>query len=321
MVKSGDILIAHSTDTGTRHNATSGGIGSAIIYYLFNTQRIKSTISFKYQPENLEYAPYIINDINDYNVSGSIYHEISLVKFIKENISKIEPPFACFALPCQVTPILNLLEKANIKAYVFELTCSSQQSIEATQYLVKRAGISPNEILNIKYRGGGWPGGIRITTKDKKEIFYHNNNSLWTKIFHSHLFIQPRCFFCGTDKGTNSDIQLADPWGIDSLNSQTDGRSMCYIKSGRIAAILTEMHDKGLISYEKSDKQNFIRSQAGTLIRKNYNLKHKRFTKFIKAIIQHPLYKKVVLSSNILFTAHCCLYKGMYRILHKISSF
>lgn len=320
MVKAEDILLAFSTNQSTRYHSTSGGVGSAIIQHLFKTNRIKSAVSFKFQQDTLEYVPRIVNNTNEYRVSGSIYHEISLVKFIKDNIDKIESPFACFAIPCQVAPILNILEKAGIEAYVIELTCSSQQSIEATQYLIKRSGIEPSDIQDIKYRGGGWPSGIRITTKEGKEVFYHNNNSLWTKIFHSHIFIQPRCFFCGTDKKTRSDIQLADPWGIDAIDSQTEGRSMCYVKSDKIATILTEMHADGFISYEKIDKQSFIRSQAGTLIRKNYNLKHKKFTKFIKAIIQHPIYKKIVLSSGTLFALHCFFYTSMYRILHKISS-
>lgn len=226
MVETDNILLAFSTNTSTRHHSTSGGIGNSIVQHLFNTKRIKSAISFKFQQETLEYIPYIANDINEYKVLGSIYHEINLIRFIKENIGEIKSPFACFALPCQVTPILSILKKAKIEAYIIELTCSSQQSIEATQYLIKRSGISLNDIQDIKYRGGGWPSGIRIITKDNKEMFYHNNNSLWTKIFHSHLFIQSRCFFCSTEKRTGADLQLADPWGIDLIDSQTEGRSL-----------------------------------------------------------------------------------------------
>ena len=116
MIKPGEIIIAHSTDTTLRHPATSGGIGSCIVKVLFKEGYIKSAISYKFDKETLQYHPCIIDKAEDYTPSGSIYHEIELIDFIRKNIENIEPPFFCFALPCQVTPIKNILEKRGIES-------------------------------------------------------------------------------------------------------------------------------------------------------------------------------------------------------------
>lgn len=319
MINTDDIIIAHSTNTATRHKATSGGIGSCILQELFNEGYINSAISYKFNKKLLQYQPQIINKAEDYTPVGSIYHEISLINFIKNNISNISSPFFCFALPCQVSPIKRMLEKHGIESFIAELTCSSQQSHEATQYLIKRAGIENAVIEDIRYRGNGWPGGVSILLKDNKRIFFDNNNSLWNEIFHSHLFIMQRCFFCSPQKATHSDIQFADPWGIDIPDGKQEGNTMCYVKSEKAAKILNTLVDKESIEYHKIKKQDFYKSQMGTIVRKNFNIRHTNLTRFTRNILQSKVYKKVLLQHPTFFKLHCIIYRVSFKILHKIA--
>lgn len=318
MIKPSDTIIAYFADTVIRHKATSGGVGSCIIKELFNRKRINSSISFKFDKENLKYSPELIQSYDDYAVSGSIYHEINLINFIKENIGNIKSPFACFALPCQVTPIKSILDKNNIESYIIELTCSSQQRYEATEFLIKKSNINKKDISMIRYRGNGWPGGTHITLHNGESIFFDNTNSIWTKIFHSHLFIVQRCFLCSPTKETASDIILADPWNIDHPKDEKEGRSLCFIKTLKMASLLNELADESAIIYEKRDRTDFLRSQLGVIIRKNFNLKHKGLTKLNKKILNSELYRNIVLKSDFTFKLHCFIYKYTFRILHKI---
>ena len=318
MIKVDDVIIAYSTNNTTRHKATSGGVGSAIIHHLFKDRIINSAISFTFNNNVLRYEPQIIYSASEYSISGSIYHEINLINFVKDNINAIKSPIALFALPCQVAPIKSMLDKKNIESYIIELTCSSQQSFEATEYLLKHSNISKDNVAHIQYRGNGWPSGVRITLKDGTEHFFHNNNSVWTKIFHSHLFIQPRCFMCSNKEHRASDILIADPWGIDSYSTPTDGRTLCIVNSEKAATILNNMGIENHLFYEKSTACNYKKSQFGSIIRKDFNQKHKKVIKAVKNIIQSKRYKDFVLSSRILFNTHCCIYSTTFKILHKI---
>lgn len=318
MIKANDVIIAYSTNRDTRHRATSGGVGSAVIQYLFKKNIINSSISFTFNSEELRYEPQIIYSQEEYSISGSIYHEINLINFIKSNIHAIKSPIALFALPCQVAPIKNTLHKNGIESFIIELTCSSQQSYEATEYLLKHSNIKKSDVAHIQYRGNGWPGGVRITLKDGREHFFHNNSSVWTKIFHSHLFIQPRCFLCSNNKPRTADLVIADPWSIDTYSAPAEGRTLCVVNSDKMAMTLNRMEEENLVQYETGDSSLYTKSQYGTIVRKDYNQRHKKVIKAVKNIIQGERYKKNILSSKILFNAHCSIYRIVFKILHKI---
>ena len=157
--------IGHSTDPDIRYRATSGGIGSSIIKYLFDSGSIGTSISFTFDKDTLLYSPRIIYGYTDYNICGSIYQEMDLIGFIRDNIEYVRGTFACFCLPCQTRAIRSMLKRAGHECIIIGLTCSSSQDIEATKYLFKRERISMSDVRNLQYRGNGWPSGIQVLTK------------------------------------------------------------------------------------------------------------------------------------------------------------
>lgn len=107
--------LGYSADAQVRYSATSGGVGSAFLKWLFDKDIIQSAISFKFNNQTLRYSPLIIHSYDDYEISGSIYQEIDLIDFIKKHINEIKGDFACFCLPCQSRGIRNIVEKKNHK--------------------------------------------------------------------------------------------------------------------------------------------------------------------------------------------------------------
>lgn len=319
MINAGDIITAYATDSSLRHLATSGGIGSRIIKELFTNHLIESAVSYEFNKDTKQYEPKIIYSWNDYVPVGSIYHEIELFKFIKENVCKIRAPFLFTALPCQAAAIKKLLDRNGIESYIIELTCSSQQSYEATEYLLHRAKIDKKDVMHIKYRGGGWPGGVTITMVNGETVFFDNNKSVWTKIFHSKIFSMPRCFFCHATREAVSDIQISDPWGIDSCKTEKEGRTLCRINSQRFSDILNRMSECKEIEYKKEKKESFWLSQMGTIVSKNYNIRHPKLTRAVKSLVSSSTYRRIVLGNELMFNAHFFFYKNIFKILHKIA--
>lgn len=295
--------IGYSTNTEIRYKATSGGVGTSILKYLFDNSIIQTAITFDYDSKKLKYIPRLIYNYQEYKISGSIYHEINLIKFIKENISKIKGGFACFVLPCQARPIRSILTKAGIDCFLIGLTCSSQQSLDATFYLLKRLKIDPQEVKYIQYRGNGWPSGVQIWKQNNSITTIPNNNSIWSQIFHSRLFILKQCFKCQNTLNTYSDITLADPW-LKEYQNEKKGISIISCNTPNGNDTIQKIIAKEDIHAKKIDKDLFIKSQAVTIKRKQSYIKYKHLISIFSKIILSTQYKRLVLNSPFLFLLH-----------------
>lgn len=306
-------FIGYSTDPDERYKSTSGGVGSSIIKYLLDYGRYQCGISYIFEPLELKYKPQLIYNSKDYNCTGSIYHEINLIDFIKENAHRIKSPFVCTCLPCQSRAIRNILATNKIQAFLIELTCSSQQTYEATEYLLKRLQIKKEDVQWIKYRGNGWPSGIQIRLKNGDEEFVSNLNSLWTNIFHSKLFCMKRCLYCPPSFRPSSDIVLADPWRIDNASKASHGRTLFRTNSDwGLQVIVNMIHDK-IISAEVAENDMLAYSQEGT-IKTKICYSRKQY-KIIRRLLGNSTYRRIVISTPFFFDFHLLLKKYFEKII------
>ena len=218
-------------------------------------------------------------------------------------MNEIKGDFACFCLPCQARAIRSILKRNNINSILIGLTCSSQQSIEATKYLLKREHINPDEVSLIQYRGNNWPSGIQITLKNGNKFFISNNNSIWTKIFHSRLFILPQCFKCSNTLNTFSDISLADPWLDNFIKEEKVGKTIIMLNNEKGEDLFYKCVKEQYILVSKLDENLVLKSQQGTIERKLKYLHNKKITR-IKKIWLSPLYRKIVTANNLFFFLH-----------------
>lgn len=307
--------IGYSTNLELRKKSTSGGIGSSIIKYLFEEKIIHTSITFDFNASLLQYTPRLIHNFNEYQPTGSIYHEIKLIQFIRDNINQILGGFACFVLPCQARPISALLKKNNIPHILIGLTCSSQQNINATKYLLRRLDIEPKDVTHIQYRGMGWPSGITIKLKNSKDVFVPNNNSIWTDIFHSKLFIEDRCFFCQNTLNKDSDISLADPWLPDIISKETIGQSLVMINTVQGQDIIEKMANNNSITIKPIAENLILKSQQFTIERKEVFHKKKKIIKKIRLLYKNKLYQSLILKFNCMFNIHLKIKNRIEKLL------
>lgn len=294
--------IGYSAIEEIRFQATSGGIGTSVIKMLFEKELIQTSVTFYFDKIKSKYVPKLIYNFDEYNICGSIYHEIDLIGFFKHNISKIKGNFACFSLPCQARAIRSIIQKAGHECYIIGLTCSSQQTFEATSYLLRRSNISL--IKKIQYRGNGWPSGIVIESEDNKKFFFDNNNSIWTKIFHSRLFIRPKCFKCQNTLNVFADITLADPWLKEYVCSEKIGQTIVIVNNHIGSNLIQNALSFGYVKLKTIPMDMVYKSQMGTIKRKeSYKLNSCLVRKFYR-LLQKPIFRKIVLSAPV-FSSYC----------------
>lgn len=287
--------IGYSSDNSIRFKSTSGGVGTSIIKYLFESSQIQTSISFIYNSSTLSYEPQFIYSYDNYKSTGSIYQEIELVEFIRTNTDKIKGTFACFCLPCQAKSIRNIIERSGHTCIILGLTCSSQQTKEATTYLLQRMKITEEDVTFLQYRGNGWPSGIQIHTVDGRRISIPNAPSIWSQIFHSRLFIRKKCFYCQNTLNTHSDIALADPWLPTYMKEEKLGQTIATSMTELGDKIIKSARDDQFIVIKDFSEQELYKSQKNTIERKKANLKNRKKTEFLIRIFHNGIYRRIML--------------------------
>ena len=72
----------------------------------------------------------------------------------------------------------------NINNFIISFCCSGQTTLEGTWLCYRYMGIDKSQVINMQYRGNGWPSGIQIELFDGKSWFNNTENReihLYTK--------------------------------------------------------------------------------------------------------------------------------------------
>lgn len=310
--------IGYSTDPQIRFKSTSGGVGSAIVKYLLDNGKCDYALSFDWDKKNMCYQPRLISDFSQYNICGSIYQEMNLIACIKKLLSEQtrKGRLVLFSLPCQTRALRNICELAGYEVLIIGLTCSSQQSREATSYLLQQIGIDEQNVTHLQYRGNGWPSGIQIETTDGKHHFVKNNGSIWTEIFHSRLFIQPRCYSCNNTLNDYADIALADPWLKEYVEKEKIGQTLFSSFTPKGNSVIEECVKAGYLEYKDVDKEQLYQSQKQTIIRKNAYSTHPKLRKWLRTFFLSTSYKRIA-KKKMLFKLHCKFKDRVERLISK----
>lgn len=183
---------------------------------------------------------------------------------------------------------------------------------------MKRLNINKKDVEYIQYRGNGWPSGIQIRLKDNTQKFIPNNNSIWTQIFHSRLFIQNRCFKCQDTLNVNSDISLADPWLKNYIENEKTGLSLVSLNTEIWDNMLRDMKNHGYIMLSEINQKELTRSQLTTIKRKKTYREKKNIIDNINKLYRSNFYRKIILSNPKLFNFHCKMNAKLERLFIKL---
>lgn len=304
-----------SSDPQRRYAASSGGVLTEINRFLFREGLIRSSIAFEFTGLNL-FQPRVIYSEDEIIASGSIYHEIELVRFIKDNLHLIKSPVFISVLPCQVDPVRLILNSSKIKHYVVALTCSGQLTKDATFYLLQHSGLDLADIKHLRYRGNGWPSGVQIELENGKKYYFDNLSSIWMDIFHSQIFTLKKCFFCKDTFGVGADLSFADPWLKQYLETDSIGHTLVFPFNKKGLGLIEIAEKSGFIcTAEILSTKTALSTQRGTLNKKGIYAKYKIVRRIVK-IFKSPLYEKVVFRS--FPTVHRKFFQKIVSLLCKI---
>ncbi|MBO8478446.1 MAG: Coenzyme F420 hydrogenase/dehydrogenase, beta subunit C-terminal domain [Bacteroidetes bacterium] len=309
--------IGNSSDPNIQYKASSGGIGTEIIKYLLENKVYQTAVSFYFCSEECCYKPRLIYTFDDYNVCGSIYQDIDLVGFIRQNIGLIKHNIIITCLPCQVKPIRSILKRNDISCVFITFTCSGQTTIDGTYCYYKMLKIKKQDVIYMQYRGNGWPSGIQIHMKNGDIVFHENYTFPWSFIIKSELFKPKRCFLCKLDTDYTADFSLADPWLKEYLKEDKIGHSFVIVNTEQGDVILSKMKKLGLVSLQDVDYNKYIEAQVHNVSKKDRVEKLYNLIKIKRNVLNSKLYKKFFSINSVFIKIHISIWN---KIFYKFSS-
>lgn len=307
--------IGYSTDRLIRYKASSGGIGTSIIKYLLSLPGYDTSMTFVYDKDKCGYIPKLIYDFSEINICGSIYQDIDILSFIKGNISNIKNGIVVTCMPCQVQGIRSILNRNNINNFIISFCCSGQTTLEGTWLFYRYIGIGKSQVINMQYRGNGWPSGIQIELFDGRKICRDNYTNPWKLMHQSKLFRPKRCLMCKEDVSYKADVSLADPWLGKYKNSDKIGNTMFLVNTERGLSFIEEMKNKSLLQLIDSSMEDYMKAQGHTVMAKKKASQEKKFNNILSKMGNNIMYKKIMTLYPFMLKFHMIIIRIIYKVV------
>ena len=233
------VFAAWSKDANNRFCSTSGGIFTELANSIIANGGLVSGARYNSQ---MLVEHCLINNVKDIEqIRQSKYLSSSpglIFKTIREDLSLGKKVLFCGS-PCQVAGLKSFLKKNYDNLITVDFICRGMNSPKAYSFWLNEIEQKKNKKISkvwFKYKDGGWnssPTRTKIFFDDESSIVLEGTNNLYMYAYlNSNLFMRPccgKCLFKGSKR--NSDITLADYWGIDKKIDDDKGTSMVIVNT------------------------------------------------------------------------------------------
>lgn len=270
--------LGYSVNSKIRWSTTSGGLITSLLLFLLKKRLIDGALLTRADKKKpLIAEPFIARTKKEILLAmGSKYVPVPLNQLLDKIISE-NGKFAVVGLPCHIQGI----RRAELKvpglqdkiAYHLGIVCSHTVSFIGVEYILNKMGISLNEVSKLKYRGDGWPSGIKILLKNGDQKYLSNQDSLWSQIFGGYFFAPYYCTLCNDDLNEYSDISFADAWINRIMKKDNKGTSIMITRTSYGEDLIKEAILNSEIKVTPLKEKDLIKSQLWPLLFKKRNIK------------------------------------------------
>lgn len=232
-----------ATDAALRHQASSGGVLSALLVHALATGMVDFVVQTGADPDaptgNITGVSTSSDDV--FHAAGSRYAPSAPLADLETWLARGR--FAFVGKPCDVTALRQRARHdPRINAQVpimLAFFCAGVPSAAGADRILKRLGVEKGDLAAFRYRGDGWPGFATATRHDGSRARMSYADS-WGDILSKE--VQFRCKICPDAIGNVADIACADAWygderGYPSFEEQ-DGRSLVIARTPAGKALL-----------------------------------------------------------------------------------
>lgn len=253
------IFVGYACDDGIRRQAASGGVITQTLLYLLREGLVDGTVVLAPgQPQPWLAQPIIAQTEKEIRAASQSVYTPAPVNVILPEMEAFAGRLAYVGLPDQVAS-LRILQRAGHPGaqkvdYVLGPYVGTAIYLGAIESYLRANGVNDlNEVTELRYREGEWPGYLQIRTRSgrvlRAEKFYYNylipfyitQGSLQAVDFTNEL----------------TDIAVGDAWH-PRYETQGQGFSVVVARTEKAHALLEEMHSSGLLTLEETPEEEAL---------------------------------------------------------------
>ena len=230
-----------AADPDVRHAGASGGVATALLTGALEEGLVDAVVAVGTAPANpLEAVGVVCRTTTEVAASrGSKYNVVALNTQLRRVLD--EPGrYAVVGLPCHVQGLRlaqrrsrRLRERVVLSLGVF---CGLTNEPRTTEIFARQAGLDPAELSAVSYRGPGWPGGLRLETRDGR-VRRRDFPDYFDRYCWAHQ--PPRCRICPDSLAELADVSVGDAW-LDRFEG-SDGVSDIVVRTPAGEAFMAEL--------------------------------------------------------------------------------
>ena len=299
-----EICLGRAVDKKLHRGGASGGVTTALLAYALEELKLDGVFVAKLQSGEGSQRPFGVSVFLAENRrqlqdgQQSKYTTVPMAHCLRHIIYQGRGKrFAFVGVGCQMhalrkaEQILPVLK--NRIALRLGIFCGHCMDTRGTRHLLRLLKTPEDEVAQIAYRDGRWPGNFRVLTRSGsvRQI----DHMTWTSYVMT-LFEKWRCHFCPDPLNQFADISTGDPWLQELARCQ--GQNIIIPRTEHGLAVLKKAKDQKYIIYEKFAPEKVLTSQHRTLYRKRlmirvYNrlakLRKRPFPTYTHLVDQRPL--------------------------------
>lgn len=255
--------LGRSMDKNILKAAASGGLISSLLVFALEETIIDGALLVRMSSHNPVEPEIFIARTREEILSAaqSKYVPVPLNSKLEE-IIETDGKFAVVGLPCHMHGIrkaemMNEKLRNKIKLHL-GLMCVHTLNIDALEFLSKKFKIKTENVKEIKFREGEWPGHITFKLYRGKDITIpFTRLSLF---FNTYIFTPHRCLQCSDFINEFSDISFGDAHSEkDKINRR--GESLIVTKTTIGEQLLQKAKTKGIIEIVEVDREEVLKAQ------------------------------------------------------------
>ncbi|MBR0384318.1 MAG: Coenzyme F420 hydrogenase/dehydrogenase, beta subunit C-terminal domain [Eubacteriaceae bacterium] len=277
-MKDETVYAVHSSNSKRRKASASGGFVTEFLLYLFENNCIDSAIEVRRSEKNplLGGAVLVRNQFEVEQSRCSVYSPVDYSTAIEYVKTADEcQRFAIVGLPCQLAYLrawLNKNPKHRAKvSFLISLVCGHTPTLNAYDYLLKKANVLKDDLVTISNRGNGWPGYLSIVTKngDSWSTTYGGWLS-WGMLLSSPLMMSKGCLCCVDPCGFAADVSVSDAWLPEYRTADNQGENLVWIHNESVKSIFEHMNQDGRFISKPETFARFVDANKNVFVKKTY---------------------------------------------------
>ncbi len=250
------VYTGYCTDEKIRRNSSSGGVLTAVLCSLLESEKIDAAIVVTQGiPEPEKASVVMVGSTAEIQAaSQSVYVPVSTLDIL----NKLEPGkrYAITCLPEQAAAIRVLQmhghEKALCIRYILGPYTGTAIYPAAIEMFKRINGISNTDrVVSLKWRAGEWPGYLEIITQSGRVLrspkVYYN---FLIPFFVTNASLQSMDF-----ANEFADLAVGDAWSPE-FESQGQGFSVVVSRNEQMTALLEDLHLQGVLNLKAEPSES-----------------------------------------------------------------